>query len=89
MWAKDKPHFDYVHVFQDIIRIREERKTIEKQFDIKNPCQLDELVEHMKIANGEMMDPEEEQNLLKKLLKRNKLGKKIPPPLGSESVSLT
>mmetsp|Transcript_16317 Transcript_16317/g.25219 ORF Transcript_16317/g.25219 Transcript_16317/m.25219 type:complete len:96 (+) Transcript_16317:131-418(+) len=30
MWIKDKPHFDYVKVFQDIIKIRDERKQIEK-----------------------------------------------------------
>ena len=69
---KDQPHFDHLKVFEDIIKARQDREELEKYFQIENE-QLDDMVLHMKIANGELMDIEEEQWHLNKIKKERGL----------------
>ena len=75
-WKKDESHFAHLDVFEAIIAERKRRKELTKAFGwasrAADEAFGDELIQQMRIANGELMDPAEEEAYLKKLRKKNR-----------------
>ena len=77
---KDEPHFDYVETFKKILIERTRRNELIRNIglDISDKSEKekytkdlfgDAVLTNIKIANNEIMDPLEEEEYLKKLLK--------------------
>jgi len=76
-WKKDEAHFVHLDVFERIIAERKRRKEMCKAFGrfakAADDAFGDELVQQLRIANGELMDPAEEEAYLKKLQRKSGL----------------
>jgi hypothetical protein len=84
-WVKDKAHFDHLKLFRTIQRVRSERREIEDFYGLQRANANDDLAEHMRIANGEIMDEEEEENHFLDILRAKGKNTDIGPKKGMKS----